>query len=107
MNLLKETLKHIKEKDKKVGDISFIKQGDTYFHWEDFRKKAADIEYYGGFGVQYIKDTEIVYKDGSWSNRCEIEGAEWWEHYSEGAPSQPAKYEPPSDLVHSDYYWVI
>ena len=38
-----------------------------------------DFEYDGGYGSQELFGC-IWYKDGSWSQRAEYDGSEWWEH---------------------------
>jgi hypothetical protein len=38
-----------------------------------------NIEYDGGFGRQELFGY-IWYTDGSWSERGEYDGSEWWEH---------------------------
>jgi hypothetical protein len=35
--------------------------------------------YHSGYGLQYL-DGVIWYDDGSWSDRHEYDGAEWWVH---------------------------
>jgi hypothetical protein len=41
--------------------------------------KTLDFEYYEDFGSQFIDGT-IWYTDGTWSDRCEYDGSEWWEY---------------------------
>ena len=38
-----------------------------------------DFEYDSGYGGQYLHGY-IWYKDGTWSERREYDGLEWWEH---------------------------
>ena len=38
-----------------------------------------DFVYSNGYGTQYIDGT-IWYEDGTWSERGEYDGSEWWEH---------------------------
>ena len=47
---------------------------------------ALDFEYNAGYGLQCINGY-IWYTDGSWSERCEYDGSEWWEHKK--APAIP------------------
>lgn len=44
------------------------------------------IEYNPGYGTQHLYGT-VVYKDGSWKERGEYDGSEWWEHRS--IPEEP------------------
>ena len=80
MNLLKETRNAIWEAGKRIRDIAWIGSldGEYAISWEKFRK-IADREYYNGFGAQKIaSDLVVVFKDGSWLERLEYDGAEHW-----------------------------
>ena len=48
---------------------------DEYFFLEDL----ASINYDNGYGGQELFGT-IVFKDGTWLERGEYDGSEWWEH---------------------------
>ena len=39
-----------------------------------------DFEYDGGYGAQWMTGV-IWYADGTWSDRREYDGSEWWEHH--------------------------
>lgn len=41
---------------------------------------AIDRDYDSGYGRQYLFGT-IWYTDGTWSERGEYDGSEWWEHH--------------------------
>ena len=43
--------------------------------------KSLDFDYDDGFGGQELFGT-IWYKDGTWSDRREYDGSEWWEYHS-------------------------
>lgn len=48
-----------------------------------FIGQAKKTLYYSGFGGQEINASiKIVFKDGSYFERREYDGAEWWEHVS-------------------------
>jgi hypothetical protein len=40
---------------------------------------SIDVEYDSGYGTQELYGT-IWYEDGTWSERCEYDGSEWWLH---------------------------
>ena len=42
-------------------------------------KARINFEYDNGYGVQEL-DGVIWYTDGTWSERGEYDGSEWWEH---------------------------
>ena len=81
-NLLKETIKDIKQSGHKVSDITFIGSIDSGYSctWDEFLT-LADIEYDNGFGCQEIaSDLTIVFSDGNTMWRAEYDGSEWWEY---------------------------
>ena len=45
----------------------------------EFLEGLASIEYDNGYGGQELFGT-IVYKDGTWLERGEYDGSEWWEY---------------------------
>lgn len=80
-NLLKETLNVMESCNKKWEDIDFIAFKDnTTISLEDF-KKFANFEYdSGSCGAEVSENLVIVFKDGSWLERAEYDGSEWWEY---------------------------
>lgn len=44
-----------------------------------FLENLASINYDNGYGGQELFGT-IVFKDGTWLERGEYDGSEWWEH---------------------------
>jgi len=54
--------------------------------------EKLDFEYDNDYGCQYLAGT-IWYTDGTWSERGEYDGSEWWEH-KERPPLPTAKPEP-------------
>lgn len=41
--------------------------------------KELDFEYDDGYGIQHI-DGIVWFDDGSWMERAEYDGSEWWEY---------------------------
>lgn len=80
-NLLEETLNVMKSCNKDWGDIDFIAFKDNMtISVADF-KKRANAEYDSGFGgAEVHENLVIVFKDGSWLERAEYDGFEWWEY---------------------------
>jgi len=52
----------------------------------NFIKVLHSIDYDNGFGIQQFFGI-IVFKDGTWMERREYDGSEWWEHYR--IPTEP------------------
>jgi hypothetical protein len=82
MNLKKETLEHIDKKIVEYIEVEFSNHVDEPKRWEGFLHDTIDdldFKYDNGYGLQFITGY-IWYADGSWSERVEYDGAEWWEH---------------------------
>ena len=82
MNLLKETIEDIHRFGKSLSDISFIGSSikDINISWEQFLI-LANKEYDNGYGSQEVsKDLIIVFNDGSYMDRSEYDGSEWWSY---------------------------
>lgn len=88
-NLLEETLNVMKSCHKDWGDIDFIALKDNMtISVADF-KKHANAEYDSGFGgAEVSENLVIVFKDGSWLERAEYDGSEWWEYKK--TPEKPS-----------------
>jgi hypothetical protein len=59
------------------SDTILLKEGYNQFDLDIFLKNL-DFEYDDGYGHQYIYGT-IWLKDGTWMERAEYDGSEWWE----------------------------
>ena len=87
-NFLKETIDAIRLSRHTVEEVMFVGSydGEYRINWDKF-KKIGNIEYDAGYGLQEIDSELIVYfTDGSWLERVEYDGSEWWRHIS------PLKY---------------
>lgn len=56
----------------------YLKFGYTAEEFREFIDEL-DFDYCNGFGGQYLFGT-IWYNDGTWSERGEYDGSEWWEY---------------------------
>ena len=84
MNAREELIKHIGDRDVKHVHITV---------WDESKRTIAgtiagtlpevlpllDFEYDNGYGGQELFGN-VWYTDGTWSERGEYDGAEWWEH---------------------------
>ena len=86
MNLLKETLKILRENDKSFDDVMWIGSQDGYMGKELFLK-LANVDYDDGFGGQEIAQDLTLVGEGWWLERGEYDGSEWWEYKS--LPTKP------------------
>lgn len=91
-----ELLRNLSEFKKTESDIAFINlkvekyQDDYLCYYEscsynpetqsfyDFLANI-DIEYDRGFGRQHVFG-HVVFNDGTWLERAEYDGSEWWEY---------------------------
>lgn len=93
MNAHKEFLEHVGERKVKCAEIRYewgygedenagfrLKQGYSLNEWRMFIN-VLDFEYDNGYGGQKLFGT-IWYTDGTWSDRGEYDGSEWWQYQS-------------------------
>lgn len=72
-------------------DIQWIGGRDFTIPISDFWNSKPQI-YNAGYGSQEVAmDLTIVFKDGSWMEREEYDGSEWWVHRR--CPSMPLRIE--------------
>lgn len=58
--------------------------------WDEFIN-ALDFNYDDGYGLQELFGT-VWFTDGTWADRGEYDGSEWWEHHS--CPQIPESLQP-------------
>jgi len=83
-NLYEETLRSIDKSNHTTDNVSWIGTANREYaiSWEEYRQ-ISDITYYSGFGGTNIPDDLIVvFTDGTWLERREYDGEEWWEYVS-------------------------
>lgn len=89
INAKKEFLEHIGSRAVKCASIGKevyfedkilvkLKCGYTKSQYARFEAQLS-FEYSNGYGGQELCGT-IWYTDGTWSERSEYDGSEWWEH---------------------------
>jgi hypothetical protein len=93
MNIKEEFIGHIKDREVLCASLSYVNSYDfdsSMQHMElpigyteeegaDFID-GLDFHYDPGFGSQELYGV-IWYKDGTWSDRGEYDGKEWWQHH--------------------------
>lgn len=62
----------------KYGKNALLPVGHTAEEMALFLE-SLNFEYHNGYGGQELFGT-IWYEDGTWSERGEYDGSEWWEH---------------------------
>lgn len=82
MNFLKETKDALREKGYTFPDgIRAIQSKDLRISVRRFTELAEKTNYDNGYGAPEIAtDLVILMEDGTWFERGEYDGAEWWRH---------------------------
>ena len=80
MNFLNETIGAINNSGHTTDDVMFIGSSDGKYRikFDEFAL-LANFEYDNGFGGQELFGT-IWYTDGTWADRGEYDGSEWWQN---------------------------
>lgn len=89
INAKEELLEHIKQRTIKCATVSLGHEYDENrktFHLRvgddlNFFLDQLNFTYDDGYGGQELFGL-IWYEDGTWSERGEYDGSEWWEHRS-------------------------
>jgi len=91
INAKTEFLQHIETREVKCAEIStgveWLEEEKKYYRLPiDYRTEqyaefvdSLNFNYDSGYGGQELFGT-IWYADGTWSERGEYDGSEWWEH---------------------------
>jgi hypothetical protein len=108
MNAKTELLDHIEDREVKYVRVILKHSYDNKETIEgtlDEVLPKLDFDYDNGYGGQYMEGT-IWYSDGTWSDRGEYDGSEWWEHREcpslpNVRPLAPADNQTPNENGHS------
>lgn len=79
--LLEETLEELKYLQKTPEDVDWVGTSDGEYSvtWDEFVEIAKNIKYDAGYGSVYINmQLVVVFKDQSWLEREDYDGAENW-----------------------------
>lgn len=107
-NFLEETIEEIKCNGRKEEDVMFVGSidGEYRMTWNSFKEKA-NFFYDCGYGAQEIATDLIVYfYDGSYMDRREYDGSEWWEYHGLLNFSEEDEYKDFDVLGGSEYMWA-
>lgn len=107
INFFDETLEFIVQSGHKEEDVMFIGSADGRYrmNWEKFKEKA-NFFYDCGFGASEIAVDLIVYfNDGTYMDRGEYDGSEWWQYHGLLNFSEEDEYKDFNILGGSEYMW--
>ena len=83
MNAKTELIEHIKQREVKYVHVVYEENYDQKTTIEGTLESVLerlDFDYDNGYGGQELFGI-IWYEDGTWSDRREYDGSEWWEHH--------------------------
>lgn len=81
-DLLDETLAEMRAAGQREEDVAFVEfdEDGPVATWEAFGAAARGLIYDNGYGSQEVLPSlRIAFKDGTWLERREYDGSEWWE----------------------------
>jgi hypothetical protein len=107
MDFYEETIECMNLYKKAMEDVAYVTvDGERCFKPERFFERIKGIEYYSGYGHQEINPgLQIVFKDGSFLEREEYDGSEWW-HFIAPKKLDVELEEFPDDIViRQDELW--
>ena len=86
--LLEQTLDAMKHVGQGIKDVAWVGTRDFHTTWAQFAKEVMDYEYSDGFGGAEVEGSlKVVFHDGTWLERGEYDGSEWWAYKK--LPTQP------------------
>lgn len=103
MNLLKETMRDLRENGKSLKDVVWIGTEEAEIPLEVF-KKLADAEYDSSYGAQHVAVDLVICGDGWYMERHEYDGSEWWEFKEQ--PKRPARKVEPLRVLDNNQLWA-
>lgn len=78
-----------------IGGQDFVVPLDCFWN-------AAPQFYDAGYGwAEVAEDFKIVFKDGSWMERAEYDGSEWWNYKC--CPKRPLRIVPVNNFISHHY----
>lgn len=84
INFLQETKEVLEKYNKTFDDIIFV--ADCFHQLrispEEFIRRAENIIYDNGYGLEEINTALVVVGKDFWLERHEYDGSEWWEYKS-------------------------
>ena len=89
MNLLKETVSILEDRNKSLSDIEWIGTSREYVDINKFIE-IADTSYDDDYGSPKVAEDLLIVGNNWWLERHEYDGSEWWE-YKE-LPTKPEKF---------------
>jgi len=89
-NLFVETVNALARHGHTFENIEFVSLYGMEIDPDEFVRFASDFNYDAGYGREYVPPFFIVMSDGTWYERGEYDGSEWWRFQK--APNSPKLY---------------
>ncbi len=104
-NLRDETIAAIEEAGQSPEQIVYIGDRENSCTWPEFLHKA-DVRYDAGYGSAQVNSALVItFEDGSWLERAEYDGAEWWAYKKCYVPAEVA-FDGKLQLFHNEDWWI-
>ena len=102
INLFDETLDEFARNGHTIDDIEFVDLFGVDIDPDEFVLFMNGFEYDPGYGREYVPPFTVAMNDGTWYERAEYDGSEWWVYRH--APKAPERYGTIVDaLAHRDW----
>lgn len=90
LNLYNETTKFMARNGHTLSDIEHVSLYAIGIGLDEFVRFMMGFNYDPGYGSEYVPPFIIKMNDGSWYERAEYDGSEWWEFNV--TPAKPVYY---------------
>ena len=104
-NLFDETVGTLARHGHTLDYIEHITLYNTGIELDEFVQFISDFQYDSGYGCEYVPPFILKMYDGTWYERAEYDGSEWWKFNK--APDAPELYGSIVDaLIGADMAWM-
>ena len=104
-NLFTETVDSFACHGHTLENIEFVTLYGMDIDLDEFVRFAHNFDYDAGYGREYVPPFIVMMNDGTWYERAEYDGSEWWQLHK--APNPPELYGSIADaLDKADVAWM-
>lgn len=105
-NLLTETINAMGFNGHTLSNVEFVSLYGMDIDADEFVRFAEHFNYDAGYGREYVPPFYLKMSDGTWYERAEYDGSEWWQYHK--APNTPKLYGSIADALNRacDASWM-